>query len=489
MKRLVVVSNRLPAVPAGGGPLQAAAGGLASAVLAALQQVPASLWFGWNGRLLPARRARRVSRLRLGNVTLAGMALTPREHADYYLGFCNSTIWPLFHCFQGRVQVDRRQEESYRQVQERFAALLLPHLRPGDMVWVHDYHLMPLGRALRRLGWPGRIGFFLHIPFPPYELWQLLPDPAGFLEALLDYDLVGFQTEGSLDNYRYGCRRFLGAESTGRTIRAGGRVQSVGVYPVGIDPAEFRPQGGRAERPVRGDLTRVVRGRRLILGVDRLDFTKGIPERIMAYEDFLRRYPEWRKKVSLVQIASPSRETAPLYVQQKRVLDHIIGRVNGEMAEHDWVPIRYLYRSYPRATLCRFYRDAAVGLVTPLRDGMNLVAKEFVAAQRPEDPGVLVLSRGAGACDDLPEAIIVNAVIPADVADGIARALAMPFEERVARHRALLARVRAGSVQVWSARFLEDLEGGARRLMAGGAPVALPIRRGAASDRRGRAGA
>ena len=489
MTRLVVVSNRLPALPTAGGPLEAAAGGLASAVLAAVRQVPESLWCGWNGRISPARRARRLARVRLGNLTLAGMALTPREHADYYLGFCNSTLWPLFHCFQGRVQIDRRQDEAYRLVQERVAALLRPLLRRGDLVWVHDYHLMPLGRALRRHGWTGRIGFFLHIPFPPYELWQLLPDPAGLIDALADYDVIGFQTEGNLDNYLYACRRLLGAESSGGTVRAGGRIQSAGVYPVGIDPAEFRPDAAPESRRARGDLTRVVRGRRLILGVDRLDFTKGIPERILAYEDFLRRYPEWRKKVSLVQIASPSRETAPLYVQQKRILDHIIGRVNGEMAEHDWVPIRYLYRSYPRATLARFYRDAAVGLVTPLRDGMNLVAKEFVAAQRPEDPGVLILSRGAGACDDLPEALIVNAVIPADVADGIARALAMPIEERVARHRALLARVRAGSVQVWSGRFLEDLEGGSRSRGAV-ALMAAPRRiRRRDSGRSGRAGA
>ena len=481
------MSNRLPALPPGGGPLQAAAGGLASAVLAALRQVPESLWLGWNGRLQPARRARRVTQVHAGNLTLVGMPLTPREHTDYYLGYCNSTLWPLFHCFQGRVQIDRSQAEAYQAAQARFAAALRPHLRAGDRIWVHDYQLMPLGRELRRLGWTGRIGFFLHIPFPPYEMWQLLPDPEGLMNALLDYDLIGFQTEVGLDNYRHCARRFLGVEAIGGHLHSGDRLQTAGVYPVGIDPSEFSPAAGPAPRPARGDLTRVVRGRRLILGVDRLDFTKGIPERILAYEDFLRRYPEWRKKVSLVQIASPSRETAPLYVQQKRILDHIIGRVNGEMAEHDWVPIRYLYRSYPRATLARFYRDAAVGLVTPLRDGMNLVAKEFVAAQRPEDPGVLVLSRGAGASDDLPEAIVVNAVIPADVADGIARALAMPIEERIARHRALLDRVRAGSVQAWSARFLEDLDGGTRSFAAGAA--AVPIRRGAAGDRRGRAGA
>ncbi|HUD72800.1 MAG TPA: trehalose-6-phosphate synthase, partial [Dongiaceae bacterium] len=287
MRRLVVVSNRLPVPPPGGGPLEAAAGGLATAVLAALRQVPESLWVGWNGRILPARRARRMTRTRAGNVTLAGLALTPREHADYYLGYCNTTLWPLLHCFQGRVQVDRRQEAAYRSVQTRFAEAWRPQLRQGDQVWVHDYHLMPLGRELRRLGWTGRIGFFLHVPFPPYELWQLLPDPADLLSALLDYDLVGFQTEVGLDNYRHCARRLLGAEVTGARLRAGERLQRTGVYPVGIDPDEFLVADDARARPARGDLTRVVRGRRLILGVDRLDFTKGIPERILAYEDFL----------------------------------------------------------------------------------------------------------------------------------------------------------------------------------------------------------
>jgi trehalose 6-phosphate synthase len=461
VSRLVVVSNRLPAFRpvADSSLVDIPAGGLASAVFTALRRVPGSLWLGWNGRIEPADRAGRLSRSRFAGVEVLGIPLTPREQTDYYQGFCNAALWPLFHCFQGRAHIDRKQEAVYRAVQARFASVLRPMLRPDDLVWVQDYHFLLLGQHLRRLGFGGRIGFFLHIPFPHYDLWQLLPDPRGFLQALQEYDLVGVQTRGSLDNYRYCARRLLGGSGGVTAIGTGRSRHSAGVYPVGIDPEEFRPPGEveRRDRRRRGSLARVVRGRRLILGVDRLDYTKGIPERILGYEEFLARYPEWRKKVSFVQIASPSRTAAPQYVEQKRLVDYMVGRVNGEMAEHDWVPIRYLYRSYARAVLARFYREADIGLVTPLRDGMNLVAKEYVAAQPPSSPGVLVLSRSAGAADDLPEAIIVNPFVAADLADGLARALAMPLPERIERHRALLARVRASSVHVWGERFLADL--------------------------------
>ncbi len=220
-------------------------------------------------------------------------------------------------------------------------------------------------------------------------------------------------------------------------------------------PRDMPRQRGR-----RGALGRVLRGRRLVLGVDRLDYTKGIPERVLAFEDLITRYPAWRKKVCFIQIASPSRTMVAEYVEQRKLLESLVGRVNGEHAEHDWVPIRYLYRYYPRPVLSRFYREADIGLVTPLRDGMNLVAKEYVAAQRPDSPGVLILSRCAGAAEDLPEALIVNPYIPAEVADAMARALEMPLEERVRRHRALLARVVENDVHDWGRRFMQDLKRG-----------------------------
>jgi trehalose 6-phosphate synthase len=480
VKRLVVVSNRLPALrhTGPGGEIDIPAGGMAAAVFAALRNAPESLWLGWHGRTEAAERVRRTVRHRAGRLELVGLPLTQREVADYYHGFCNAGLWPLFHCFQGRVRLDLEQEACYRGVQERFARTLLSLLRPGDLVWVHDYHFLLLGRELRRLGWGGRIGFFLHIPFPPHDLLELLPDPRDVLEAMLHYDLVGFQVRGSLDNYVYACRRQVGARVEAGHLVAAGRAQRAGVYPVGIDPDEFLPpRDGRRHRPGRGVLSRVVRGRRLLLGVDRLDYTKGIPERILAYETFLERHPQWRKRVSFVQIASPTRTAAAHYLEQKRIVEALVGRINGELAEHDWVPIRYLYRSYPRATLARFYREADVGLVTPLRDGMNLVAKEFVAAQPPESPGVLVLSRTAGAAEDLPEAILVNPCIPADVAAGIARALEMPIGERAERHRALLERVRRGSIAGWGRAIVRDLAGAAGPLLEAARPEDLPQRR------------
>jgi trehalose 6-phosphate synthase len=289
-------------------------------------------------------------------------------------------------------------------------------------------------------------------------MWQLLPDPADYTSALGEYDVVGFHTRQSLHNYVHCCKQLLGAEWNGRELLSGYRHQIAGTYPIGIEPGDFLPPHADRASAAEGELKRVVRGRRILLGVDRLDYTKGIPERILAFEELVRRYPEWRKKVSFVQIASPSRVDVAQYAQQKRRIEELVGRVNGELAEHDWVPLRYLYRSYSRDRLGRFYRETDVGLVTPLRDGMNLVAMEFVAAQRPDSPGVLVLSRCAGAAEELPEAVIVNPYHPADVAAGAARALAMPLEERRERHATLLARVLANNASEWARSFVTDLE-------------------------------
>ena len=486
MARLVVVSNRLPTLRTWGtvGEPEVPAGGLASALLAALRRSPESLWFGWSGRVSAPGASQRLAANKIADVNLIGLSLTEREVADYYLGFCNAALWPIFHSFPDKARIDPAQEKCYRAVQDRFAAALLPHLEPGDLVWVHDYHLLLLASALRRLGWRGKIGFFLHTPFPPFELWQILPDPRGFLRTLLDYDLIGFHVQGFLDNYVYCCRRLLDTRWDGRRLQIAGRQQTAGTYPVGIEPTDFQPPPEPPRpRPRRGELARVVRGRRLILGVDRLDYTKGIPERMLAFECFLRRHPEWRKKISLMQIASPSRTELPQYAEQKQTLEALVGRVNGELGEHDWEPIRYLYRSYSRDVLAAFYRDADVGLVTPLRDGMNLVAKEFVAAQYAHSPGVLVLSRCAGAAEDLPEAIIVNPFIPADVADGVARALEMPLEERRDRHAALLERVLRGTATEWSRRFVHDLELATGDVKAPIESIASPLAaRVAASD-------
>ena len=464
MSRLIVVSNRLPPGRTGRAldPRDAPVGGLTTAILAALRRRPGSLWLGWNGEAVEAKQGSSAIRGTCSGVELLGIPLTTTEVDDYYHGYCNRTLWPLLHCFQDKVRIRLKQERAYRAIQARFAAVLRPLLRPGDLVWVHDYHFFLLGRELRRLGWTGRVGFFLHTPFPPHELWDLQPRSEEVLDALLDYDVVGFHVQGFLENYLHCCRRLLGVRPTGSRLDAGGRHQRAAVYPVGIDPADFLPVGRDFEDGHKhsGSLIRALRNRSLILGVDRLDYTKGIPERIQAYERFIQQNVEWRKKVVYVQVASPSRSQVPEYAEQRRRIEALLGRVNGELGEHDWMPIRYLYRSYDRGFLAKLYRQADIGLVTPLRDGMNLVAKEFVAAQDPGDPGVLVLSRCAGAAEQMREAVLVNPFIPADVAEGIRHALSMPRQERRARHAALLVRVKADTANGWAQRFLEDLESG-----------------------------
>jgi trehalose 6-phosphate synthase len=477
MSRVVVVSNRLPTVRRSGslGEPEIPVGGLASAVFQVLSQAPGSRWFGWNGETTGHRASRRLRRHMVPpGVELVGIRLTEEEVGSHYHGFCNQTLWPLFHCFQGKVKIALAEEACYRRVQERFAAALRPLLGDGDLVWVHDYHLLLLGRELRRLGWRGRTGFFLHTPFPPHDLWQLLPDPRDFAAALLDYDLAGFHVPGFLDNYVYACRRELGARWDGTALATRDRVQRAGVYPVGIAPETFAPAapgpgepppGGR--KPVAGRRRRdpaAGQGRRLVVGVDRLDYTKGIPERILGFATFLREHPAWRRRVALVQIASPSRTRVAGYLEERQRVESVLGRVNGELGEPDWVPVRYLYRTYPRSELARLYRRAAVGLITPLRDGMNLVAKEYVAAQDPASPGVLVLSRSTGAAQELLEALLVNPYVPSDLAAGLARALDMPLDERQERHAALLARVKAATAAGWGRRFLADLAGEETRL-------------------------
>ncbi|HEY6853569.1 MAG TPA: trehalose-6-phosphate synthase, partial [Gemmatimonadales bacterium] len=452
MTRLVVVSNRLPSLERGGhvGEPEVPVGGLASALVSALKQRPGSVWFGWNGRVIAPAERRRRTRRRASDFDLVGLPLTADELSGYYLGHCNETLWPLFHSMPGEVRLDERAQARYASVQSRFARAILPTLAPDDLVWVHDYHLLPLARELRRGGFGGRIGFFLHTPWPPFEMWQMLPQPADLLASMLDYDLVGFHVLGFLDNYVYACRRLFGASWDGFHLRIGERVQRAAAYPVGIDPGVFAasagPRTSEVKRALLGDDASAAS---IVLGVDRLDYTKGIPLRIRAFEEFLRRAPAWRKKVIYVQVAAPSRTELPGYRKLKGDVEALAGRVNGELGEHDWTPVRYLYRSYGRDFLARLYAEADVGLVTPLRDGMNLVAEEYVAAQHEADPGVLLLSRLAGAAQILKGALTVNPYAIGEVADAIGRALEMPLAERLALHERLLPVVRSRTADAW----------------------------------------
>jgi len=335
-------------------------------------------------------------------------------------------------------------------------------IRPDDVVWLHDYHLIPLGDELRRLGVKNRMGFFLHTPFPVPELLVALPGHRRLVRALCAYDLVGFQTADDV-------RAFLGyvaGEAHGQLAEEGrfsayGRCARAAAYPIGIDTDSFAELAEQQENSCEAQqLVESLQGRRLILGVERLDYSKGLPHRFDAIECLLDGHPEFKRQFEFLQIAAPSREEVARYRALKRQLESAAGRINGRFAEFDWTPVRYINKGYDRSTLAGFYRTAEVGLVTPLRDGMNLVAKEYVAAQKPDDPGVLVLSRFAGSARELTSALIVNPFDADEVADALARALTMPRAERIERWQAMMKAVEDNTVSTWRDAFLSDLTEG-----------------------------
>lgn len=462
MSKLVVVSNRLPPMPEKKSSRSQEVGGLVSALLSALDMTGGGVWFGWSGKTSPASKNAGIVSWKVGPNRVVGFNLTKKEVDAYYNGFCNRALWPLLHSFQGRVRATHAENESYNQVNRRFAELLSPFLDPDDAVWVNDYHLILMGHELRHMEHKGPIGYFLHVPFPSYDIWQLLPEPERFLFSMMDYDLVGFHTRTYRDNYVYTAQRLLDAKWNGSILEACGQKQKVGIFPIGIDPEKFSTAAEKESTAKRRTGLKSTGIRRIILGVDRLDYTKGIPQRIQAFEILLRDFPQYQREVSLVQICAPSRARVPEYVEQQKIVESLVGHVNGKFAEHDWVPIRYLYRSYPQDRLSVFYRESDVGLITPLRDGMNLVAKEFLAAQDPDDPGVLVLSRFTGAAEELTEAVLVNPYVIENVAAGIHRALSMPREERVARHKILIKAVKKNTAERWFQTFLKELNARAR---------------------------
>ncbi|MGE5505622.1 MAG: alpha,alpha-trehalose-phosphate synthase (UDP-forming) [Actinomycetota bacterium] len=458
MARLVIVSNRV-SVPSGKG--TAKAGGLAVALKEALE-AHGGLWFGWSGDVADDTPGppRRVTD---GNVTYVTTDLSRQDFDEFYNGFSNSTLWPLFHYRLGLLEVSRRSYQGYLRVNAAFAAALAPMIEKDDIVWVHDYHLIPLGEELRRLGIANRMGFFLHTPFPVPEILLALPGHRRLAQAMCAYDLVGFQTADDVKAFI----GYVGGEAGGRIgpkgrFAAFGRCAMAAAYPIGIDTASFKAMAAEAaDCPATRRMKAALRGRRLVMGVDRLDYSKGLPQRLDAIERLLDQHPEFRGRVDYMQIAAPSREEVARYRALKRALESAAGRINGRFAEFDWQPVRYINRSYDRQTLAGFYRMACVGLVTPLRDGMNLVAKEYVAAQDPADPGVLVLSRFAGAARELTSALIVNPFDLDEVADALSRALTMPRDERLERWRAMMAAVEGNTVEDWRDNFLDDLIAGA----------------------------
>lgn len=443
MSRLVCVSNRI-SLPRRTAP----PGGLAVGVLAAMREC-GGLWFGWSGEL-SADTAAPTARTERDNISYATINLTQSQYDRYYKGFCNTTLWPLFHYLTDRFRFDHEWHDGYRAVNRLFAERLVPLLRPDDRIWVHDYHLMALARELRELGVTQPIGFFLHIPFPHLEVLRLLPAHAEIIRDLAHYDLVGFQTESDERSFRSG---LAGVFTDGAP-----RVHS-GAFPIGIDVDGVIGEATAAMRtdPVKR-LNASLLGRRLLIGVDRLDYSKGLVERFTAYQRFLELHAELRRRLIYLQIAPLSRDDILAYGQIRQALEQAAGRTNGRFADTDWTPIRYLNRNFPHGTLMGFMRAAQVGIVTPLRDGMNLVAKEFVAAQDPEDPGALILSSLAGAARELDGAVIVNPYDLRGVSQAVASAFAMALPERRERHAAMLAALRKRDLHAWYRTFLAAID-------------------------------
>jgi trehalose 6-phosphate synthase len=451
--RLVVVSNRVPTTSAA-----PAAGGLAVALEAALKP-RGGLWFGWSGEV--SKESEPVPQLTTnGSVSFAVSGLSRRDIEQYYCGFANRALWPICHYRLDLTDLSECNAAAYFRVNEQFARQLHKMLRRDDIIWVHDYHFIPMARFLRQMGCTSRIGFFLHIPWPGPEVASALPAYQRILRSFGAYDVVGFQTETDADNFR-DC---IVNANAGRIVRGDwcevdGRQIQVSAFPIGIDTEAFAREARAAEKNIMVKRTLAsLEGRDLIIGVDRLDYSKGLKQRMAAFATFLERSPEAaRARVTMLQITPKSRSEVPEYARMQRELAEEAGRINGKHGDVDWTPLRYINKTMRHSALAGLYRMSCIGLVTPLRDGMNLVAKEYVAAQAPDNPGVLVLSQFAGAAHELKSALIVNPYDIEATATAIARALTMPLEERKDRWNVMMAALRANNIHDWTSHFLQAL--------------------------------
>jgi trehalose 6-phosphate synthase len=427
------------------------------AVNAALKHM-SGIWFGWSGKVT-TRTKTATRKVVHDKITYITLDLSKEEHQEYYYGFANRVLWPILHYRVDLAEFSRRDLGGYLRVNDHFARALHDMIGPEDLVWVHDYHLIPLAKALRDRGHKNRIGFFLHIPCPPPEMLTALPHHDRLIPMLCEYDLVGFQTGDDAFNFSRYLTRECGLHSRDFNFIFAERTMRIGVFPVGIETEAFAGLARRSERlPFVQHVLQSLAGRALIISVDRLDYSKGIVHRLSAFERFLQTQPNWLGKVTYLQIAPKSRTEIPEYADIAQDIGSASGRINGAYGGADWTPIRYVNRAYSRATLAGLYRAARAGLVTPLRDGMNLVAKEYIAAQNPDDPGVLVLSRFAGAAHECEAALMVNPYDPDSVAVAIGQALSMPLAERRERHDTMYRVLSHNDIQFWADRFLSALQ-------------------------------
>ena len=464
--RLIIVSNRLPyrlgRGEDGGRELEHSSGGLVSG-LGPLHERPGNVWVGWadEGGQEPSARERSEFDALLAAHDCVPVHVGEEDAHAYYDGFSNSALWPLFHGFPQYTRFEEADWEAYRRVNERFCDAVLSVARPGDTVWVHDYHLMLLPSLIRKASPRTAIGFFLHIPFPDYETFRMLPWRQELLLGTLSADLIGFHTYDYVRHFLSSCRRLLGYDNHLGHFLFEGRTTQVDAFPLGIDYDRFHgaalePKAACQIERIRADRERP--GSKTMLSVERLDYTKGIPERLRAFDAFLQRYPSWRENVVLKLVAVPSREGVASYQSLKREVDELVGSINGRYATSDWTPVEYYYRSVPFDLLAALYATSDVMLVTPLRDGMNLVCKEYLAC-RGDEGGALVLSEMAGATYELHEALVVNPFDRDAMVEAMLRALEMPLDEQRCRVGAMQKRLARYTAGKWAEEFLAALDG------------------------------
>ncbi|MFT5083144.1 MAG: trehalose 6-phosphate synthase [Lentisphaeria bacterium] len=455
MSRLVVVSNRV-ARPGGG---EGSEGGLAVGVNAAMKEC-GGLWFGWNGKIENRTVSEPVAQESNG-VTYVTMSLHKTEYGYYYKGYANSVLWPVFHHRPELMDFHEEDLQGYLAVNKKFAEKLVPMLLPDDTIWIHDYHLIPLGKIFRDMGVTCPIGFFLHTPFPPLDLLRSVPGYRRILESLMFYDLVGFQTETDRRCFLGGVVNGLdGKKLADRHVSAVNRTTLAEVYPIGIETDSV--QEIVAKNKFTRDIARLkdsLGDRKLIIGVDRLDYSKGLIHRFKAYEGLLKKYDKYLRKVVYLQISPTSRGDVEAYADLADQIDREAGHIIGTYADFDWMPLRYLNQGFRRGAIFAMYNLARVGFVTPLRDGMNLVAKEYVASQNPENPGVLVLSKMAGAAAELDAALIVNPYDIQAVSNALDQALSMSLDERIARWEKCMSVLKVNDIYTWQEKFMRDLRG------------------------------
>ena len=445
--RLIAVSNRTAADP------NARAGGLAVALWDSLKETK-GLWVGWSGKIkdFPSSKTTLVSD---DGVDFALCDMSKSQYEGFYLNYANSVLWPLFHSRLDLVSFAQHDFQHYCDTNKQFAEAVAENATADDYVWVHDYHFFLLAAELRKVAWQGQIGFFLHIPFPSPETFRALPQAVMMTQALAAYDIIGLQTTTGVTNLK----RLLiedcgGVEIGDEDILVNGRTITIRHCPIGIDAEDFKLSAkSLPAKKATTKLRRFLGDRKLIIGVDRMDYSKGLPQRFEAVSKLFDSFPHTHGVTSFMQIAPPSRAVVDEYKLLRETLDELCGRINGDYGDLDWIPIRYLARPYKREEIAGLYNISDVCLVTPLQDGMNLVAKEFIAAQDPENPGVLILSQFAGAAEQMKEALIVNPYDTDMVAEMIARALDMPLSERKKRWKALHHNVVKEDINWWRNRF------------------------------------